>query len=76
MLSATGFGFALINGIPLRLGAINNDGCNARELGKDPEALRSLWVQLKITEQAARVTLDGEDMSLDEASLATTGSGG
>ena len=54
MLSATGFGFALINGIPLRLGAINNDGCNARELGKDPEALRSLWVQLKITEQAAR----------------------
>ena len=54
MLSATGFGFSLINGIPLRLGAINNDGCNARELGKDPEALRSLWVQLKITEQAAR----------------------
>ena len=31
---------------------------------------------IAITEQAARVTLDGEDMSLDEASLATTGSCG
>lgn len=54
MASVTGVGFALINGIPLRLGTINNDGSNARELGKDPDALRSLWVQLKTTEQAAR----------------------
>lgn len=54
MLAVTGVGFALINGIPLRLGTINNDGSNARELGKDPDALRSFWLQLQITEQAAR----------------------
>ncbi len=38
---------ALTNGIPLRAGGINNDGMNALELGKDPEALRSFWIQLK-----------------------------
>jgi hypothetical protein len=38
---------ALTNGIPLRAGGINNDGMNALELGKDPEAMRAFWIQLK-----------------------------
>lgn len=54
MTAAVGVGFALVNGIPLRLGAVNNDGSNARELGKNPDALRSFWVQLKIVEWSAR----------------------
>ena len=42
-----GLFLALSNGLPLR-GAINNDGANARAMGKDPAALRSLWVQLSV----------------------------
>lgn len=43
-----GFPLALINGIPLRLGGIGNDGYNARSMRKDREARRSLWTQLYI----------------------------
>jgi hypothetical protein len=45
--------FATINGIPLKLGAVNNDGHNALSLGKNPEAMRAFWIQLKISEQIA-----------------------
>lgn len=46
-----GIGIALINGIPLRLGEIDNDGYNAFSLGKNEAAMRSIWIQLKIQEQ-------------------------
>lgn len=51
---AIGIALALINGIPLRLGAVNNDGHNALSLGKSPDALRSFWVQIKVNEQVAQ----------------------
>lgn len=54
MMCFAGVAFALVNGIPLRLGTVDNDGYNALQLGKSPEALRSLWVQLKVVEQTAR----------------------
>ncbi len=41
---------ALSNGIPLRLGAVDNDGYNAFSLGKNPAALRAFWIQLKVNE--------------------------
>lgn len=47
MLVIVGVAFALINGIPLRLGAVDNDGYNALSLGKDTAALRSFWIQMK-----------------------------
>lgn len=50
---------ALTNGIPLRVGGIDNDGRNALMLGKDPAAMRALWVQLKVNERQAR----GEPLS-------------
>ena len=50
----TGYGIALVNGIPLKLGDINNDGHNALNLGKNPSALRSLWLQLKINAEMAK----------------------
>lgn len=43
---------ALTNGLPLR-GLVNNDGSNALSLGRDPAALRSLWVQLSVNARQA-----------------------
>ncbi len=48
MLAAVGFGNVLINGIPLQVGGISNDGRNAFLLGKNPKALRSFWLQLYV----------------------------
>lgn len=56
MLSLIGFAYALANGIPMRLGTVNNDGHNALSLGKNSEALRSFWVQLKVSEQLSKGT--------------------
>ena len=51
-----GIGYALVNGIPLKLGTINNDGRNALDLGKDEEALYSFWLQLKVAEEQSKGT--------------------
>ena len=40
----------ITNGIPMRLGGIDNDGYNALCLGENPEALRAFWIQLKVNE--------------------------
>ncbi len=44
---------ALINGIPLRIGGIDNDGYNALCLRRNPDAARAFWVQLKVNEQTS-----------------------
>ena len=51
-ISMIAFGviFAVTNGVPMRLSGIDNDGYNAISLGKNPEALRAFWLQLKINE--------------------------
>lgn len=54
MSTLIGVFFALFNGIPLRMNGVDNDGRNALSLGKDAEALRAFWVQMKINEQVAR----------------------
>jgi hypothetical protein len=41
---------AITNGVPMTLKMLPNDGYNALHLGKDPEALRAFWVQLKVNE--------------------------
>ena len=43
-----------MNGIPMRLGNVDNDGYNALCLGKSPAALRSFWLQMKINQQISR----------------------
>lgn len=50
-LGVYGMIFALSNGIPLHTGAVDNDGYNALSLGRSPDSLRALWIQLKINEQ-------------------------
>lgn len=51
MLTVIGLAFALMNGVPMRMGLIDNDGYNALSLGKNANALRAFWVQFKINEQ-------------------------
>ena len=48
------FGVILVamNGIPRRKN-ISNDGSNALSLGKDPEAMRAFWQQMKMAEAMA-----------------------
>lgn len=53
MMAVIGVGTGLMNGIPLRLGNIDNDGYNALSLGKDKAALRAFWVQMKVNERMA-----------------------
>lgn len=50
MFIATGIFSALTNGIPMHIGGIDNDGYNALSLGKNPEALRAFWLQLKVNQ--------------------------
>ena len=65
LLSALiGLFLALTNGIPLRLGMIDNDGRNALSLRKDPVSRRALLLQLEIageTAQGARLKDMPED---------------
>ena len=49
--AAIGIFLALINGIPMKMQGMPNDGHNALSLGKNPEALRAFWLQMKIMEQ-------------------------
>lgn len=60
MMVLLGFADALTNGIPLKVGMIDNDGSNALALGRNPAALRAFWVQMKMNDCISR------DMRLQE----------
>lgn len=49
-----GIGFAMVNGIPLKMGDINNDGYNAISIEKDKDSMRSFWIQMKMNEEQSR----------------------
>jgi hypothetical protein len=53
MLAVVGVAYALINGIPMKLGIVNNDGYNTLSISKDREAMKSFWIQLKVNEKIA-----------------------
>jgi len=53
LMAVTGISFAAMNGIPMRLGTVDNDGYNAFSIGKNPEALRAFWVQMKMNQQVS-----------------------
>ncbi len=54
MLVVIGVAFALVNGLPLRLTATDNDGRNILSIRENPETRRAFWLQLAINEQIAR----------------------
>ena len=54
VLVLVGVGFGLMNGIPLHLGQVDNDGANALSLLRSREAVRAFWIQMKVNEQVSR----------------------
>jgi len=49
-----GIGLAVVNGIPMRLGTVDNDGYNALALKKDSKAAYAFWLQMKVNAQIAK----------------------
>jgi len=47
MSAVIGFAYALTNGIPMRMGFVDNDGYNAISLSRNPQAMRAWWIQLQ-----------------------------
>ena len=56
VLGIIGVGFAVANGIPLKLNLVNNDGRNAIDLRRDPAARRAFWIQMKMSALTSRGT--------------------
>lgn len=53
ILILVGGGLALMNGIPMDLGTVDNDGRNALSMSRDPGSLRAFWIQMKANELTA-----------------------
>lgn len=53
-LAVFGFVFAILNGVPMRMGTIDNDGYNAFSISRSREACFAFWVQMKINEQVSK----------------------
>ena len=54
MMVLAGVIFALTNGLPVKMGAVNNDGSNLREILRSPDARRAVWQQMKTVELLSR----------------------
>lgn len=54
MLAIIGVGFAIMNGVPMRMGTVDNDGYNAFSLTRNSEALQSFWMQMKVNAEIAK----------------------
>ena len=54
IFAVVGFISAATNGIPMRMGTIDNDGYNAFSASRSNEAAEALWLQLKVVEQNSR----------------------
>ena len=48
MMCVIGVFFAVVNGVPMQVGDISNDGFNARQMKKSKNARYAFWVQLYI----------------------------
>ena len=51
IFALVGFIFGILNGVPMRLGTVDNDGYNAYSLTRTPQAMRAFWIQMKINQQ-------------------------
>ncbi len=54
IFTAIGFVSAMTNGIPMRLGTVDNDGYNTVALSGNKAAVEAFWVQLKVVEQSSK----------------------
>ena len=51
IFAVIGFIIAIMNGVPMRLGTVDNDGYIAFSLTRNPAAMLSFWLQMKVNEQ-------------------------
>lgn len=56
VLALIGAAFAAMNGVPLRFGPVDNDGCNALSMMRSSEAVRAFYIQLKANELISKGT--------------------
>ncbi len=54
IFAVVGFLIAIMNGVPMRMGTVDNDGYNALSLRNNSEACEAFWLQLKIAEQSSK----------------------
>ena len=54
IFAVIGLAFALMNGLPVKMGPVNNDGMNALDLSRNKEAIRAFWIQMKVNEQISK----------------------
>ena len=54
LFALLGFALAILNGVPMRTGAIDNDGYNAISLTKNAEAREAFWMQMKVVEETTK----------------------
>lgn len=83
IFAIVGFGYALMNGIPMSAGEVDNDGKNALYLGKNKKALKAFWVMMKInalntdgvllTQMPKEWFVMPEDSDLNNSLVASTG---
>lgn len=52
-LLVTGIFSAATNGIPMHVGPVDNDGYNTLSIGRSAEAMRSFWIQMKVSDSTA-----------------------
>lgn len=54
MSAVVGIMFAFTNGIPMRMGTVDNDGYNALSISKSTKSMEAFWLQLMVAAQNAR----------------------
>lgn len=54
IFAVIGFATAVMNGVPMRMGTVDNDGYNTLAMSKDKASLEAFWLQLKVNELSAR----------------------
>lgn len=54
LFTLIGLVLAITNGVPMRMGTVNNDGYNALSLSRNKAAVRSFWIQMKIAEEISK----------------------
>lgn len=54
MSAVIGFAIAIMNGVPMRMGTVDNDGYNAFSLTRNSSSMRAFWVQMKVNEQISK----------------------
>ena len=54
MSAVIGVVLAIMNGVPMRMGTVDNDGYNAFSLTRNSEAMRSFWIQMKVNDEISK----------------------